>query len=90
MPVLAAGETRPEDEIRIMELIDEHGLTRLGLENDYNIAYLYYHTADYSRAIRLYRRSRRRFEELGDERHRLVVDRVVLLAAMAHLHDRHA
>jgi hypothetical protein len=25
VPVLAAGETQPEDEIRIMELIDEHG-----------------------------------------------------------------
>ena len=55
-------------------LIEKQGLTRLGLENDYNIAYLYYHTADYSRAIRLYRRSRRRFEEAGDERHQALCD----------------
>ena len=55
-------------------LIDEHGLVRLGIENDYNIAYLYYQTADYARAIRLYRRSRRRFEELGDKRHQALCD----------------
>ena len=60
--------------LQAKELIDELGLTRLGLENDYNIAYLYYHTADYSKAIRLYRRSRRRFEEVGDERHQALCD----------------
>ena len=60
--------------LQAKRLIDEQGLTRLGLENDYNIAYLYYHTADYARAIRLYRRSRRRFEEIGDERHQALCD----------------
>ncbi len=55
-------------------LIDEQGLGRLGLENDYNIAYLHYHTADYARAIRLYRDCRKRFEEAGDERHQALCD----------------
>ena len=56
------------------QLIDAQGLHRLGLENDYNIAYLHFHTADYARAIRLYRQCRSRFEEIGDERHQALCD----------------
>ncbi len=56
------------------ELCAEHGWTRLGLINDYNIAYLYYHRADYARAIRLYQECRQKFADSGDEQHRALCD----------------
>ena len=52
----------------------EHGLHRLLLEVDYNIAYLYYQRGEYTRAIQLFQAARRRCEEAGDDYHKALCD----------------
>lgn len=51
-----------------------HGLTRVLLQVDYNIAYLYYLRGEYTRAIRLYRQVRRDCEAAGDDYHQALCD----------------
>lgn len=52
----------------------EQGLTRLVLEVDYNIAYLYYLRGEYTRAIQLFQAARRQCEAAGDEYHKALCD----------------
>ena len=51
-----------------------HGLSRILLQVDYNIAYLYFLRGEYLRAIRLYRTVRRDCETAGDEYHQALCD----------------
>ncbi len=53
---------------------DEHGLIRVGLQVDYNIAYLYYMRGEYTRAIQLFRAARQRCEDAGEEYHKALCD----------------
>lgn len=52
----------------------EHGLDRLVMEIDYNIAYLYYQRGQYTRAIQLFQAARRECEEVGDGYHQALCD----------------
>ncbi len=52
----------------------QHGLTRVLLQVDYNIAYLYYLRGEYMRAIRLYRTVRRDCVAAGDDYHTALCD----------------
>jgi len=52
----------------------EQGLSRLVMEVDYNIAYLYYLRGEYTRAIQLFRDARKRCREEGDEYHMALCD----------------
>lgn len=52
----------------------EHGLDRVALQVDYNIAYLYYMRGEYARAIQLFRRARQRCEAAGEEYHKALCD----------------
>ncbi len=52
----------------------EHGLDRLVLELDHNIANLFYLRGEYTRAIQLFRDVRRRCEAEGDEYYTAVCD----------------
>lgn len=52
----------------------EHGLDRLVMEIDYNIAYLYYQRGQYTRAIQLFQAARRECEEMGDGYHQALCD----------------
>ncbi len=52
----------------------QHGLTRVLLQVDYNIAYLYYLRGEYMRAIRLYRAVREDCEAAGDDYHKALCD----------------
>ena len=51
-----------------------HGLTRILLQVDYNIAYLYYLRGEYMRAIRLYRAVREDCEAAADDYHKALCD----------------
>lgn len=53
---------------------EQHGLTLLIVEADYNIAYLYYLRGEYLRAIELYDKTRARCEKLGEKYHRALCD----------------
>ena len=52
----------------------QHGLKRILLQVDYNIAYLYYLRGEYMRAIRLYRAVREDCAEAGDDYHKALCD----------------
>ncbi len=52
----------------------EHALTRLLLQIDYNVAYLFYLRGEYTRAIQLYHAVRRDCEAAGDAYQRAVCD----------------
>lgn len=52
----------------------EHGLDRILLQVDYNIAYLYYLRGEYTRAIQLFQAARRDCETAGDEYHTALCD----------------
>ena len=52
----------------------QHGLTRILLQVDYNIAYLYYLRGEYTRAIRLFQEARRECEAAADEYHTALCD----------------
>ncbi len=52
----------------------EHGLTRVLLQVDYNIAYLYYLRGEYTRAIRLFQTARRDCEVAEDDYHVALCD----------------
>jgi len=52
----------------------EHGLDRILLQVDYNIAYLYYLRGEYTRAIQLFQAARRDCEAAGDEYHTALCD----------------
>ena len=52
----------------------EHGLDLVGLEVEYNIAYLFYLRGDYGRAIHLFEVARRNCEKHGDAHHRALCD----------------
>ncbi len=52
----------------------EHGLTRVLLQIDYNIAYLYYLRGEYTRAIQLFQAARRECEAAEDEYHTALCD----------------
>ncbi|MEM7585755.1 MAG: CHAT domain-containing tetratricopeptide repeat protein [Acidobacteriota bacterium] len=51
-----------------------HGLTRILLQIDYNIAYLYYLRGEYTRAIQLFQSARRDCEAAGDDYHTALCD----------------
>ena len=51
-----------------------HGLTRILLQVDYNIAYLYFLRGEYMRAIQLYRTVRRDCDAAGDDYHMALCD----------------
>ena len=53
---------------------EEHGLARLVLEVDYNIAYLYFLRGEYARSIQLFRTARRQCEAVGDDYHKALCD----------------
>jgi CHAT domain-containing protein len=52
----------------------QHGLTRVALQAEYNIAYLYFLRGEYARAIRRFEAVRRLTEEEGDDYHRALCD----------------
>jgi CHAT domain-containing protein len=52
----------------------EHGLDRLLLEVDYNIAYLYYQRGEYTRSIQAFQAARKRCDEAGDDYHKALCD----------------
>ena len=52
------------------EFCDAHGMPGLVVQADYNIAYLYYLRADYSRALEMLRAARQLAESTGDAYHR--------------------
>jgi len=52
----------------------EHGLSRVALQVDYNIAYLYFLRGEYTRAIQLYQDTRIRCREEGDTYHEALCD----------------
>ncbi|MCP3961402.1 MAG: CHAT domain-containing protein [bacterium] len=52
----------------------DHGLTRILLQIDYNIAYLFYLRGEYTRAIRLFQAARRDCATAGDEYHAALCD----------------
>lgn len=56
------------------EFCRENQLEVLGLENDYNIAYLYYLRGEYTRAIHLYQEARRECERLNNREHLALCD----------------
>ncbi len=51
-----------------------HGLTRILLQIDYNIAYLHYLRGEYTRAIQLFQAARRDCEAAGDDYHTALCD----------------
>ena len=53
---------------------EAHGLARLVVEADYNIAYLHYLRGEYTLALELYQAARGRAEALGDGYHRALCD----------------
>ncbi len=59
--VTAYGEAR--------DYCSRHGLDRLALEVEYNIAYLHYLRGDYSNAVLLFEQARERCLEAGDRHH---------------------
>lgn len=52
----------------------QHGLSRILLQVDYNIAYLYYLRGEYTRAIRLFQAARRDCQAAGDDYHTALCD----------------
>jgi tetratricopeptide (TPR) repeat protein len=52
----------------------EHRLDLLALQNDYNIAYLYYLRGEYTRAIELYNATRAESRKAGDAYHHALCD----------------
>lgn len=52
----------------------EHGLDRLLLEADYNIAYLYYQRGEYTRSIQAFQAARKRCDAAGDDYHKALCD----------------
>ncbi|HTX39146.1 MAG TPA: CHAT domain-containing tetratricopeptide repeat protein [Bryobacteraceae bacterium] len=52
------------------EFCEAHGMRGLVVQADYNIAYLYYLRADYSRALEMLRAARQAAESTGDGYHR--------------------
>ena len=52
----------------------EQGLTRILLQVDYNIAYLYYLRGEYTRAVQLFQAARRDCQAAGDDYHMALCD----------------
>lgn len=52
----------------------EHGLTRIGIEVEYNVAYFYYLRGEYARAISLFETARSQCEKAGDRHHLALCD----------------
>ncbi len=59
---------------RAREYCEQHDLPLLGLEVEYNIAYLYYLRGEYTRAIELFEANRTKCDELDDQHHRALCD----------------
>jgi CHAT domain-containing protein/predicted negative regulator of RcsB-dependent stress response len=58
----------------LSEYCDQHGLTLLAAQADYNIAYLYQLRGEYSQALELYSLTRKRCQDVGDQYHRALCD----------------
>ncbi len=67
-----AGARSSYEEAR--EVCRAHDMPLLALENEYNIAYLYFLRGEYTRAIHLYQTTRRECERLNDEEHLALCD----------------
>ncbi len=59
---------------RARDYCERNDLPLLGLEVEYNIAYLFYLRGEYTRAIELFEANRRRCDELDDRHHRALCD----------------
>ncbi len=60
--------------VRAREYCERNDLPLLGLEVEYNIAYLFYLRGEYTRAIDLFEANRRKCDELDDQHHRALCD----------------